>query len=243
MMAANYRRAPLVEAVIEFRLKDHLGSSDLGRVERRYARANWKSEDLVEFSVTLVGEPVSPLHRKVGRRFTSADGSEVVHVTESTIGLSALAPYPGWDSYLERMKKVYRDWRKLVGRSHLSRVGVRYVNRIDIPAPDRAIVSIDEYLTFTSNKPKIMDAPLRGWSQQVNGGILADKISVNLAASTVESPLIDHVSVNLDIDVFSEMVDVPQSDDDIWTLVELIRQRRTEIFEACMTDKLRDLIS
>ena len=50
------------------------------------------------------------------------------------------------------------------------------------------------------------------------------------------------VSVLLDIDLFCEEP-LPDNEDGLWALFEEMRDRKNQIFEACITDKTRELIS
>ena len=106
-----------------------------------------------------------------------------------------------------------------------------------------SVIKIDDYMAFSTTEPDILDEPVRGLKMQVNSGIMADRLQVNLSTETVESPVVDHVALSLDIDIFRDGIDVPQSDSDIHNFLELVRMRRTEIFEKCITDKMRGLIS
>ena len=47
-------------------------------------------------------------------------------------------------------------------------------------------------------------------------------------------------SVILDLDVFKDGVEVV-SDDELWALLETLRNRKNEFFEGCITDRAREL--
>jgi len=59
-------------------------------------------------------------------------------------------------------------------------------------------------------------------------------------ASTIPSPLIDHASLLLDIDLFREQA-LPQKDEDIWELFGLLRRQKNVLFESFITDRAREL--
>lgn len=48
------------------------------------------------------------------------------------------------------------------------------------------------------------------------------------------------VAIILDLDLF-RAVEVPQDEDSIWTYFERLHVRKNDIFEACITDKAREL--
>jgi uncharacterized protein (TIGR04255 family) len=62
-----------------------------------------------------------------------------------------------------------------------------------------------------------------------------------LNETLVEPPRSGIVAVILDIDLF-RTEDIPQEDADIWRLFETLHERKNEVFEACITDRTRELI-
>lgn len=234
-----------MQAVIEFRLAEAISGGDFDKLQARFAKLDWKAEQLVEFEMKVeIGVTgAAPLQRVVGYRFTSPDATRVIGINQQNYSLTALPPYPGWEGLLAEFNHHLPTWRKVVGRRALSRIGVRYINRFDIPCPIGSKIRMEDYMVFRSTEPDILDEPVRGLTVQVNSGIIADRLQVNLTTQTVDSPLVDHVSLSLDIDIFRDSVDVPQSDSDISDFLEVARRRRTEIFEKCITDEMRKVIS
>ena len=241
----HYVHEPLVEAVIELRLKEPLPEKVIEAVGRRFNRLKWPSEELFDFTFEVAeGTPRVGSKTLSGYKITSKDGDRVVSIGHETIAASVLAPYPGWDAFVAFFWETNDAWRKEVGeRRPLARMGVRYVNRFDIPCPPGEVVQVRDYMTFGTTEPALLDDPDRHFTATVHGGILADRLRVNVVSATVVSPLIDHVSLSLDIDLYKVGVDVPTSTNEITSVLNLIRERRTEVFELCITDKARALIS
>jgi uncharacterized protein (TIGR04255 family) len=70
---------------------------------------------------------------------------------------------------------------------------------------------------------------------------LDDLNSIALINETIIDPAVPGVvSVVLDIDIFCTD-DIPDTEEDIWTFFELLRERKNNVFEACITDKAREL--
>ncbi len=59
-------------------------------------------------------------------------------------------------------------------------------------------------------------------------------------AGTVLSPLIDHTSFLLDIDLYKD-TNLPIRDDDIWELFLTLHTEKNKLFEAFITDRAREL--
>jgi uncharacterized protein (TIGR04255 family) len=61
---------------------------------------------------------------------------------------------------------------------------------------------------------------------------------INLAATP--SPLIDHLSFTIDIDVMTTG-SVPPNREKMWDLIGTLRKRKNDLFEACITPDTREL--
>jgi uncharacterized protein (TIGR04255 family) len=63
-----------------------------------------------------------------------------------------------------------------------------------------------------------------------------------LNSSVVPSPLLGHASLLLDQDIAKE-IEPPQRDDQIYELLNEIRAKKNDVFEACITNKARELFN
>ncbi len=63
-----------------------------------------------------------------------------------------------------------------------------------------------------------------------------------LNEAMVPPPRPDVASVVLDIDVFKPGLKL-ESDDEVWDVLETLRLRKNLIFEGCITNSMRELIS
>ena len=63
---------------------------------------------------------------------------------------------------------------------------------------------------------------------------------LTLNSAVVPAPILDHASFIIDQDIAKE-VDLPQSDNDIYELLNEIRVRKNNVFEACISDRAREL--
>lgn len=80
------------------------------------------------------------------------------------------------------------------------------------------------------------------YAMQMSGLLEEDSCRLVINSSLAPSPLVDYISVVLDIDV-SRAGDPPQKDDEIWALIDRIRLHKNHIFEESVTDKARELFN
>jgi uncharacterized protein (TIGR04255 family) len=131
--------------------------------------------------------------------------------------------------------------RRTTNFSPLIRLGIRYINRIDVPIKQALMIDIDAYLVFRPEIPNFAKSPLTGFMVQATKP--TDHLHWNVSVSSTmmsPPPLIDHFSLVLDIDVF-RTEQIPGREPDLWATVDEARPIKNCIFESCITDEARKL--
>ena len=127
-----------------------------------------------------------------------------------------------------------------MGFQEISRIGVRYVNRIDIPVSG-PVLEQEEFLNVYPKLPDIL-GPMNAYAVQAVLSIKDIGCKLTLNSAVVPSPILDHASFLFDQDIARE-IDPPQSDDAISGLLNEIRIRKNKVFETCITDRARALFT
>jgi uncharacterized protein (TIGR04255 family) len=241
-MANLYKRAPITEAVVEFRFA---GTADLGELEKARARLSefysGPTESLLNFTYVAGAGPAGLKEEFNAFRMTSGDGCGVAVVGRGGLTTSRLAPYEGWEHFIERATGNWAVWRKSVAWSPLVRIGLRYINRIDVPAPDSELIDVSKYLKINLQMPTFTGAsPTESFAINCALPIRDTRFKLIINAGTTPSPLLKTSSMLLDLDL-SQEADLPASDAAIWKIVESMRPIKNQIFEALVTDNSREL--
>jgi len=148
----HYKHAPITEAVIAlgFELPAEVRLEDLLTVH-----ANLKSDypKWTELStMQLQVEPAAEAKGRIGPRevigyqLASEDGRRLVNLRLGEFAFSQLAPYDSWDTLRSEGKRVWDVCESTLHPLRISRVAVRYINRIDIPSPHGLGVDLDIYI-------------------------------------------------------------------------------------------------
>jgi uncharacterized protein (TIGR04255 family) len=210
------------------------------RLKRLYPHVN----PLQAFSINVgtTGGPVGLEQRPQGFRLASEDQTDIALVNPAGVVISRLTPYPGWPVFRERAKQVWDIWRKSTQPLPIARIGVRTINRIDVPVEGRPI-SLQAYLQFYPQVPILSPAPLLGYMMQITLTTAIAKWSATITSTLVApSPILNHMSLLLDIDVF-RTEEIPGKSADLWEVIDQSRSIKNDIFERCITDETRRLIS
>jgi uncharacterized protein (TIGR04255 family) len=239
----HYDNAPITEGLIDIRVK--LPSDiDLSSFDAFFERVKDKyptRQDRKLFEGTFSTVPrveAAAKETKIGYLFRSADGKRVLQARLDGFTFSRLKPYENWGALRDEAKRLWDTYREIVKPIQVTRVAVRYINQIDIPLPMRDFK--DFFRTIPEVSPDLPQG-LSGFLMQLQ--IPQEDISALLVITQTmlvppPSPVV--ASVILDIDLFKVQSGF-ETDDEVWTLLESFRDRKNEIFEACITDKARQL--
>lgn len=242
-----YTRPPITEAVLEFRTASLVDQSTLERLGRKLSKpySNSLTETVTELEVDPTGNAKVKPAEWIGLKLTSQDQADMVILRKNICATIRLAPYNGWESFEERARANWEVWRRETGPLPLSRIGIRYVNRIDIPGAND-LIQIEEYLNLLPKSPDRFQEPMSSFTIQVLRPFGSDNCKLLMNSSNVFSPLIGYTSFALDIDLSVEQaadVSLPVKEGEIWNLVRRMREHKNSVFESCISDKARALFN
>lgn len=252
----RYARAPIVEAAIDLRVDFEDGISDqdlLGRLASVYPVGpdEFESpEPLHTFSnLTAVNTGDSIVGRapakQVGYTFRRESGDAVVRANIDRYVYSRLAAYTEWSEFLSDAEGYWASYRDVMKPYSVSAIGVRFVNRIVVR---KELVEMKDYLRVGADVPPYLPQWTTGYFLQI-GVPLEDFQSEAVITTALVDPEEDEQGcavLILDIDVrTASSLDVAAQDFDARLLgkLEKLRVAKNFVFEACITDATRGLIS
>lgn len=246
----HYRNAPIAEAVFDVRAILP-ADFDCNKFENFHDEIK-KEFPTKEVSLTYTGsikiekgqKPVCGAKESGlnGFLFKSTDGTNLIQFKTSGFTFNKLRPYDNWKSFSEDAKKYLEEYLRITSPIKITRVGLRYINRLDIPLP---IEDFEDYLnTVPYIAPEIPQVLAEFFMRLVipnsedvpNVAIITETIDNKIKTDGTFLPLI------LDIDVFRE-VDLNAGDKKIYEIFENLREYKNTIFNSSITDKMKQLIS
>ena len=237
-----YRRPPITEAIIEVRFADPLEASQFEK-----AAVDFKDTYPIQQPTMAIALGVAPdawtgsvaqINQTTGSRLSSPDQTELAVLWPQSFVVSQLAPYPGWNHFFGRFERDWQLWKRAMGYRKIARVGLRYINRIDIPNSGQIAEEAD-FLNVFAKAPDNL-GPFVAYGVQVQ--FLPDEHGCKLVLNSalVPSPLLNHTAIVLDLDAAVEF-GAPQNDKDLYLLLNEMRHKKNSAFEACVTDRAREL--
>ena len=237
-----YPNAPITEAVIDLRVDvpPDVSVVDLAKVQKG-EESTYPTVEIVnegEFKLVLGPQTVANTSTQhVGFLFRSGDGKHIHQARMNGFTMSRLAPYPSWEDFCLEARRLWDIYRAVAKPSKITRVAVRYVNRIDIPVPFN---DFEQYLRTVPVVSPDLPQGLSGYFMRVVMP-LEDLFGSAIITETLVEPASPNVvSIVLDIDVF-RTYELPSTENKIWALIEQLRDAKNKVFEGCITDEARKL--
>ena len=244
MSARNYPNPPIQEALVEFHFADD------GRWNWTYPGRYWglvrdeydgepRSEQTIAIGAQVQAQSVSTQAISgVGRVFlTQTNGRGLLGLAPLRCSVHVTGAYPGWKDFRPRVEHAVDAYRELDPECRVSRISLRYVNRIIIPG-----VALDLTQWFTSS-PTLPD----GVTQSMNALMSrvettyedGARLAITLATIHHDNPNESAFLLDLDLS-WTPDTPVPLSDR-VYAIVDSLHDRESTAFEAMITDATRGL--
>ena len=239
----HYPNAPITEAVLDLRVfpRSDLKVDELAKVvegdELAYPTAEAMNTVVGSMMVGPAASTTSTVTTHIGFVFRQKDGRYIHQSRLDGFTISQLPKYSSWTELKAEALKRWTRYRDIAKPQGIRRAALRYVNRIDVP--ESATEMKDYFHTYpeiAASLPQVMDSYFMQLSiplQQIEGRAVITETIIPPAKP-------GHVSMILDIDVAKEFPS-PVTDQQAWSVLDEIHDLKNEIFEACITDKAREL--
>jgi uncharacterized protein (TIGR04255 family) len=224
-MGKHYQNPPLFEAVCEFKFQPA-------------AKWNPAVPDLIYEKVQAQFPRREPANGSGGHepapgaktKFRRADGSALLQVSPKLLAINQLQPYPAWPQFKQMILEAHALYSEIVRPARIVRLGLRYINRIEIPGTK---IEIGRFL--------------RGCPEGYHKLFLSTEFPFeaeqeNLAMILAHDPHREGDSsrfyLDLDYGAFPAAAITPEA---MAPILERAHDRIEQIFEASLTDETRRL--
>ncbi len=240
-MGRKYKNPPLVEAVCEFRLTQNT-PWDLTIPGRFYEEVKGNFPHREQRSVQEIQVTQEPQGFRQEIRMServllfTKDRKILIQLGPRLLVVNALRPYPSWQGFKPQIEMAWAILQKIVDVQGLERIGLRYINRIELPERKVKLEDyFDFHLTVGPGLPQTMVSFTAGAEFPYKEGRDLCRVRLTLAPDSGEKSIF-----NLDIDHFLASPGAVKAFEALqW--VEEAHDRVQEIFEGCIKGRLRVL--
>lgn len=237
----RYEAPPIVEAIFECVFADSLSDQQRRKLVMKLKQTYKFEAPQKNINTHLDLDRRDARFEEIdGTRLASDDQTDVVIVFPHSMIWAKLAPYSGGDEFIDRIMGDLSLAKTVFGIRSLARMGLRYINRIDVPK-NGSIVPYEDYIAINLSLPDQLD-PINayGWNFE------KEFLDLNLLGKVQSASMLPEVPNTLafliDIDVIAR-TDLPLKHADIRSKLNKMRELKNFLFELCITDKARESFS
>jgi uncharacterized protein (TIGR04255 family) len=241
----HFTKAPIVEAIlfVECYPLPDLSAESVAPLAAAFApeyprhRARYTTTSTVELA-PRPGSALSSAETEIdGHLYFSADNQRAVQVRRKGYAFSWFAPYPGWDVFQMSARHGWEIFEERFNPQSVTRIGIRYLNRIELPFP---IHKITDYLTTVPAGSPRIELDLSGFFMRLvlqdpsipATGILTQATGERAPGET------DPLPFTLDIEAYTTTVGIP---DHLWDVVARLRAFKNQLFFDSITESTREM--
>jgi uncharacterized protein (TIGR04255 family) len=234
----HLNKAPIVESIIDFRVipRDGVSANDFNalrsEVGAAYSDASPMQSVEARFGVDH-GKLLEPTAVQVPIGIAFKGQTQIAQFRIDGFTFNKLEPYTSWNEVFSEALRLWRIYVSAAKPLEISRVAVRYINRLRLPGP----TELREYLEAAPTLPP----PISPRIQQYLTRIVIKDQERDASAIIIQAlePSLDKLTVPLlfDVDAFRDDADLNPDDELIEPTFEKLRDLKNEIFFASLTER------
>ncbi|HXI13802.1 MAG TPA: TIGR04255 family protein [Thermoanaerobaculia bacterium] len=239
--------APIVEAVIDINCDippatDLLKLHETAKEALRASYPKSRRQMVQEHEFRKEGEKPPEVSVRQGiaaLQFLTEDERQIVQIRPDGFSFNRLAPYKSLDEYLPEIERTWGIFRDLTFPVEVRRIGLRFINRILLPATDET-VELDVYLRASPQLPDVDRLVLVGFLNQHSAieEETGNRVNITLIMQSLEQ---DKFPLILDIDAYSSGTRPPDHWLGIQDAILSLRTLKNRVFERTLTEECLNL--
>ena len=242
----QYSNPPLHEALVEFRFAEPERWSPtvpgvMSVDQTIMDRYDGENEEAAPAGVTF-NLNLGPGNLIIGQqpnkvRFQSEDKTCLMLVGRDALSVHRVNDYPGWPTFVDEVKKALAalDGAMKVERG-ITRIGVRYINRIPIPSLESDFA---DYLSTVSAVHGGLEGTRTGY-RDASEYRLEEPMSRLVVQQSSQRLSDDEFALMLDIDAIAEFPEPLAERNEALKLVDELHDMIVRVFESSVTDEAKE---
>lgn len=226
----------MIELKVEF--PPGVGLEQLASVQERFRSDYPNRKDHVGWRRVEPGNEATP-YNAAGRRadgyfFETSTRSRVVQLRLDAFAMHWMRPYDTWEALEEEARVRWNDVKTTLSPARVEKIGVRYINRIDVPFP----IHIQEWLLTGPEVSPALGKDVSDFFMQLQ--FPYPKETVCVVSQAAERISDSRGGLIFDIDV-GRAASFPVDTDEIWRGLRDLRAIKNEVFFKSITPKTKRL--
>ena len=155
ILQRSYRNPPIVEALCEVYFSgaswdETLPERFFEEVKQDFPKKEERPKHKAEITLGESGAATTEVQTLPSVfQFLNEEGHRIIQVSENLLVVNQLQPYCHFEEWEEQFYKALDIYMKLASPDKIERIGLRYINRFEIPlSPEKPILMADYFAIF-----------------------------------------------------------------------------------------------
>ena len=168
--------------------------------------------------------------------FWRQDEKALVQLGKNILSVHNREPYTGWEDFLPLIRRGFLTYRDIAAPEGFRRLGLRYINRIEIASKS---IELADYFRFRPEVAESLPQDFGSFAVGIEIPYQGGRDRLRIQLSSIEGTR-GTVTSMLDIDYFLDQAKQVALDS-AFEWVALAHTHVEEVFEGCITDRLREI--
>lgn len=235
----HFYKSPITEALIDIQVKPSEGITleTLDKITKLVKDDYPTRQDQNRIEAQFVLPPKTRVEQ-LGYIFSHKGSKQSFQARLDGFTLNKLAPYEDWETFQGEAKRLWKIYQSIVHSETVTRVAVRYINRLELPA---TLKDFREYITSAPDVSTRLPQGLSGFFLQLQIPLEELEAMLILNEAMLPSTGSDSIPVALDLDI-SKSVNLPSEEDTHWAILETLHDKVDNVFRASITEEMERII-
>lgn len=243
-MGKKYKYPPIIEAVCEFRFEPSSPWDQVfyGLFYEKIRNSGFQKRQPIKEVDLGVKQSANGIEQELKTtdrmRFLREDEKAFIQVGPDKLSVHHLKPYPSWPEFQPLVLKGFDAYLEAVKPKGIQRIGLRYINRIEIPGTK---VKVEDYFEFYPFVGKQLPQEFGPFIVGIEVPYEGDRDILRIMLTSIRSTTPNIACVVLDLDYF---LNKPESVllTNVSNWINIAHDHHVEeVFEACIRDPLRKI--
>ena len=237
----HLKRAPIKEAIIDFRVKrrPEFKVEDFLRLKNTLAAEFPVVEERFLFEGELNIGPSHPVPQFTSAKeldgywFKSPDGLNIAQFRRDGFTFSRLEPYTSWEEVFPKAWQLWLLYIETGAAEFVTRIALRYINKLVIPISTRDLAV---YLTALPPAPEGFSGDIASFLTRLVLNTRDNDVTANITQALEKGDDPQNMTVILDIDVY-KLKEFEIEDSAIRSVFDSLHDLKNNIFFSSITEE------
>ena len=197
MNTRKLKNPPIIEAVCEFRFElENINDPSIPGIIYSLIKQDFpirKQRNIASPSLNSNSEVVITNLAQ----FYNQDETIIIQVGGDLLTINSVKKYPNWEIYKPEIIKILNVYLKEIKPKSLKRIGLRSINKIDVPFEK---FDIDNFFTFAPKRPNNITSPYSHFNVHIESKLYDDRDAIVMKNSSILADISEKRSFILDLE-------------------------------------------